>query len=773
MNPTRILFVSNTGSIIGGGEISLLDLLAGLDRDQYAPTLVVPESGEVQAEAEALNVPCHVIALPSVRRPHLAQAQNLVRLARLCRAHALVHANGSRAMVYAGLAGRLTGTPVLWHVRVTDPDPLLDRLLAPLATRILVNANAVRARFPFVHSERIRVAYNGVDLTRFRSAPPNQALLESLGLRPGTPVVLYAGRLEAAKGIQTLLDALRLIAAKRPDVVWLLAGDGPERDRIQTELADAGLTAHVRLLGNRRDLPALCNLTTLAVLPSLTEAFGRVLIEAMASGCPVVASHVGGIPEVIATPEVGTLVPPADPLALANACLAILDDPARATQMGRNATRYAASRFSRRAHVDTVQTAYADILAGSTHRPQTSLTSRPPLEDMSGTGRWVGAPIFTPTHPAKFPLKIALDCREFVPGRTTGIASFLYGILTEIARRPHLQALALALPDSPIPVCAPNLSVRRLAGGPTLRWDQVLAPRALAEWGADVFFSPYYKAPLRTDCPTVVTIHDLIPIQFPAYRSGSARPFALAFQVWAGVLAHRAAAVVTDSEASKTAIEDLLGLAPGRIHVQPLGIPAQFRPDQDPAHVKAALARYGIRQPYLLSVGNFLPHKNLRQLVRAYEALPAIIRQRVQLVLAGTPGGHGAAQPIPAADLDRPGVHRTGFVASEDLPRLYAGALALVCPSLAEGFGLPVAEAICCGTPVACANATSLPEVAGDAALYFDPECLPDILHTLFRIIEDGDLRNHLRAKALRRRAAFSPHATTTQLVDLLEQVGR
>ncbi|HWT83154.1 MAG TPA: glycosyltransferase family 1 protein [Candidatus Acidoferrum sp.] len=156
-------------------------------------------------------------------------------------------------------------------------------------------------------------------------------------------------------------------------------------------------------------------------------------------------------------------------------------------------------------------------------------------------------------------------------------------------------------------------------------------------------------------------------------------------------------------------------------HVIPIDVGEEFRPNLSADAVKAGMAHYGICGPYLLSVGNFLPHKNLPRLVEAYASLPEAVRQHTSLVLAGTPGGHGAARPVDRAALAHPYVLLPGFIAQEDLPLLYAGATAFVRPSLAEGFGLPVRDAMACGTPVICGRTGTLPEVAGDAALYVDP----------------------------------------------------
>ena len=369
---------------------------------------------------------------------------------------------------------------------------------------------------------------------------------------------------------------------------------------------------------------------------------------------------------------------------------------------------------------------------------------------------------------------LAMDGREFVAGRMTGIGRFLLGMLEEIARsRPHLTTVVLGGPEAQLPGSASHIHLHRVPKHTTLYWDQVLLPRALRQVGASTFFSPYYKAPILAPCPTVVTIHDVIPFDFPAYTSGLWRPYAVALRSWAALLARRATAVVTDSAYSKKGVLTVLGLAPERVHVIPIGVGQEFHPDLPRMAKTAAMARYGIREPYLLAVGNFLPHKNLPRLVEAYQALPATLRQRFTLVLAGTPTQHGPARSVSPASLTRPGVHAPGFIAAEHLPPLYGGAAALVCPSLAEGFGLPVLEAMACGTPVVCARAGALPEVAGEAALYVNPLEVKSIAEGIEQVLTDEELRARLGAQGLVRARAFDVRRTSARLVDLLEAIAR
>lgn len=369
-------------------------------------------------------------------------------------------------------------------------------------------------------------------------------------------------------------------------------------------------------------------------------------------------------------------------------------------------------------------------------------------------------------------MRFAVDIREWEPGRQTGIGRFLEEFVrTAVAAKPQDHFLLVGDTRSEARVQAGNATVIHIPVHRTLWWDQVTLRQVLTRHAVDVFYSPYVKVPLLAPMPVVSTIHDLIPIHFPAYREGSGWLYATAFRIWAGLLARRAAAVVTDSLHSRQDIAETLGVDAGRVHAIPIGVGAEFRPSLGRERIREVAASYGIAGAYLLTVTNFLPHKNLLRLVQAYASLAGTLRQRCQLVLAGTPGGHAFARPVERAQLEAPGVVFPGFIAPEDLPYLYAGATALVFSSLTEGFGLPVLEAMACGTPVVCARAGALPEVVGDAALYVDPTDVRSITEGLQRILVDAGLRQDLSARGLARARLFDARKTTARLVDLLESI--
>jgi glycosyltransferase involved in cell wall biosynthesis len=266
--------------------------------------------------------------------------------------------------------------------------------------------------------------------------------------------------------------------------------------------------------------------------------------------------------------------------------------------------------------------------------------------------------------------------------------------------------------------------------------------------------------------PLVVTVHDLLPLRHPELFTSETRAhtrLSLPF-------VRRADRVLTNSEWTRGEVIDLLGLPPERVATTPFGVAERFRPD--PAAHDRVRERHGVAGPYVLCVGTREPRKNLVAALRAFERL-ARRRPDVELVLAGGRGWHGEElERALAAVSDR--VRTPGFVSDAELVDLYAAAACFVFPSLAEGFGFPVLEAMACGAPVVTSDNSALREVAGDAALLVDPHSSEAIAEALERVLEDPELRDDLRRRGLERRRAFTweacADATVAAYRDLLDE---
>jgi glycosyltransferase involved in cell wall biosynthesis len=366
--PPTLLLMANFAEVVGGGEESLLGLAAALDRTHLRVLGTAPDDGEVAARLRALGVPTAIVPLPPVRPWTLpAVLRALYRLRALVARERveLVHAHGSRGALYAGLALRGLSVPLVWHVRVADRDPRLDGLLARVAAAIVVNSGATAARLRGLPNAaaKLTIVPNGVDLARFAPGPPDATLGGRLGLDPTVPVVGYFGRLEHGKGVDVLVEAAARLHGKLSATAFLFVGDGPLREALVARATAVGLPAC--FTGHRDDVPALLRLCAAVVLPSRQEAFGRVLIEAMAVGVPVVASDVGGIPEVCIDGVTAMLVPPEDPDALATAIALTLTDEAATLARVEAAQADVRARFTQAAHAAGVQAVYARVLGGA------------------------------------------------------------------------------------------------------------------------------------------------------------------------------------------------------------------------------------------------------------------------------------------------------------------------------------------------------------------------------------------------------------------------
>ena len=272
-----------------------------------------------------------------------------------------------------------------------------------------------------------------------------------------------------------------------------------------------------------------------------------------------------------------------------------------------------------------------------------------------------------------------------------------------------------------------------------------------------------YVMPPYCPCPAVVVIHDISYEDHPEFFN----PLEARRMKWLiRASARRAAHILTLSEYSKTQIAERYAVPPERITVTPAAAASAFRILDDPAALQASRARLGVTAPFIVAVGNVQPRKNLIRLMHAYARLRRSGRVGHDLVLVGQPTWKGSAILETAKSLGIEAfVKHTGYVSEEDLVALYNAADVFIYPSLYEGFGLPIVEAMACGTPVITSNVTSLPEVAGTAALLVDPRSEDDIAAALDRLLHDETLRRTLRAAGLARAKAFTWEKMTAETV--------
>jgi glycosyltransferase involved in cell wall biosynthesis len=268
--------------------------------------------------------------------------------------------------------------------------------------------------------------------------------------------------------------------------------------------------------------------------------------------------------------------------------------------------------------------------------------------------------------------------------------------------------------------------------------------------------------------PRLVTLCDAIPIIHPQVSTPLER---LVYRCWLPIAVKSVQAVITLSRQSGADLVKRLGILERKVTVIPLAAGTQFRLLEE-AEIQPALRRAGLERPYILYVGALEPRKNLLRLLQAYHRLCGW-STRWSLVIVGAPNRWSLSRMAPeVARLDLGSrVKLTGYLPDADLPALYNAADLFCFPSLYEGFGLPVLEAMACGAPVLTSNTSSLPEVAGEAAVLVNPYNVPGIAAAMRRILSDPDLVADLRQRGLQRAAQFNWQRTALETIAVYEKV--
>jgi glycosyltransferase involved in cell wall biosynthesis len=350
---------------------------------------------------------------------------------------------------------------------------------------------------------------------------------------------------------------------------------------------------------------------------------------------------------------------------------------------------------------------------------------------------------------------IAIDARKL---RDFGIGTYVRNILAQVHRidtTTGYVVLCRSRDVSEVATIVPRFRVVTEDAEPYSIGEQVRVPLTLWREGVRLVHEPHYVLPPLTRCRSVVTIHDCIHLMFPQYLPSRAGYYYARGSMWTAT--RQASRILTVSEASKRDILRFFDIPADKVQVVYNAIDERFLTPPDEATTERVRQRYQLDRPFVLYVGNIKPHKNLERLIDAFGRARTQGPDGLTLVIIGDEVSKypSLRQMVHRHKLDKH-VRFLGFQPQETLASFYRLAGAFAFPSLYEGFGLPPLEAMACGTPVITSNVSSLPEVAGDAALLVDPYDVEALAQAMVRVFSDDTLRVRLSSLGRLRARQFS-----------------
>src|SRR5262245_608572 len=368
--PRRILYLA-WAPFFSGAERAMLLTLRSLDRHAHEPYVLAGTEGEFAAQVRALGIRCDVVPItPLDRAKPFSSSLSMARVAAVALRFRpdIIHSNDMPSYQPGGCAARLLGIPAITHLRFPDTRPAYRWFFRPhFSLAIFISesfkADALREA-PELFAGKATVIYDAVEPPRTWDVEERARRRRELDLPLDRPVVAITGQVSEVKGIWEFVEAAdRLRSA---DAVFAVLGDdlrtgGALRQAMQDKVTALGLSERFRFLGFRRDAPELVQAFDLVAVPSRVEPFGLASLEAMAAGRPVVASRVGGIPEVVRDGQDGILVPPRDPRALADGIARMLGNSQLREAMGACGRKRAQEFFSMRVHGQGIHRVYEQL----------------------------------------------------------------------------------------------------------------------------------------------------------------------------------------------------------------------------------------------------------------------------------------------------------------------------------------------------------------------------------------------------------------------------
>ncbi len=352
----NILYTTSFASMMGGGQWSLYYLIRHLNKDIFHPIVLCPGEGELAEKMRGAGAEVMFFDVGRIRYLNPLVIKKFISLIKE-KQIALIHTDSTTETFYCGIAARMMRIPLVWHIRVSDREWFLDRILSLLSTRLILVANAIRRRFAWLtDTPKMIVVYNGIDLEEFDHFSAIFLIREEFNISKETVLLGCIGRIEKRKGQEYLISAMRHIDGAK----LILIGGGEEGfiNKLKKISAAIGISDRIIFTGHRDDIPAVLKEIDILVCPSTSEGFSRVLLEAMAARRPVIATDVAGNPEAVVDGITGYIVPTSNSAALATRIDKLVGNKEKREEMGNAGRRRVETLFVIESNVRKIEEIY-------------------------------------------------------------------------------------------------------------------------------------------------------------------------------------------------------------------------------------------------------------------------------------------------------------------------------------------------------------------------------------------------------------------------------
>lgn len=354
----NILYTTSFSNMAGGGQWSLYYLIEHLDKDRFHPIVLCPDEGELAQKMRAAGAEIIIMKTGRIRSLNPFTIKKIASII-TDRNISLIHTDSTTETFYAGIAAKIMKVPLLWHIRARDGEWLLDKILPALSTKLVLVADALRTRFKHLDTGKAPTINNGIDLEEFDSYTASP-IREEFNVDKDAAIVVCVGRIEELKGQEYLVSAMKhinhakLVLAGRADEIYL--------NKIKTLCKELDISDRVIFAGHRDDIPSILKSSDILALPTLTEAFSRVILEAMAASKPVVATDAGGNSEAVIDNETGYIVRTKDTAALAEKINRLITDKEKRKHMGMAGRKRLGEKYDIKNIARQIEEVYLEVL---------------------------------------------------------------------------------------------------------------------------------------------------------------------------------------------------------------------------------------------------------------------------------------------------------------------------------------------------------------------------------------------------------------------------